>query len=264
MDGSQMFQARETREEPGYPSQVEPEGVGNLDGNTEEGVETQPSEFVDRLEYESLQSQNEQLQRRLEILAQNMMSPDYIQYLESKRFSEYGGYQQPGQTQSPNQPQTQTELQPDFDPDTASQRELVEYVTKKVSSLIDQKVGEVDKQIKRQDYESQYEKAQREVQEVMQKYPDFNHYRTDMVEVAKRNPNISAEEAYLLAKAKAGSRRVPNPRTGQKQVAPTQPKPSPQGGARPGNVSTSTTKRKEDFSSYDDAIEEAMKKAGLI
>lgn len=257
MDGSQMFQARETREEPGYPSQVEPEGVGNLDGNTEEGVETQPSEFVDRLEYESLQSQNEQLQRRLEILAQNMMSPDYVQYLEAKRMSEYGGYHQPD-------PQPQPEPEPDFDPDSASQRELVEYVTKKVANLVDQRVGEVDKQVKRQEYESQYEKAQREVQEAMKKYPDFNHYRTDMVEVAKRHPNISAEEAYLLAKAKAGSRRVPTPRTGQKQVAPTQPKPSPQGGARPGNVSTSTTKRKEDFSSYDDAIEEAMKKAGLI
>lgn len=257
MDGSQMFQARETREEPGYPSQVEPEGVENLG---EGGEEQQPSEYVERLEYESLQAQNEQLQRRLEILAQNMMSPDYIQYLESKRLGEYGGYPQPNQTQvpAPTQPET------DFDPDTASQRELVEYVTKKVSSLIEQKVGEVDKQIKRQDYESQYEKAQREVQEAMKKYPDFNHYRTDMVEVAKRHPNISAEEAYLLAKAKAGSRRVPNPRTGQRQVTPTQPKPSPQGGARPGNVSTSTTKRKEDFSNYDEAIEEAMKKAGLI
>ena len=260
MDGNQIFQARETREElPENLNQQE-----NLsDQNQEE--ENQLPEFVSRLEYESLQSQNAQLQKRLEILAQNMMSPDYVQYLEAKRMSEYGGYQKPDpQTQSPNPPQTQTELQPDFDPDTASQRELVEYVTKKVSSLIEQKVGEVDKQIKRQDYESQYEKAQREVQEVMQKYPDFNHYRTDMVEVAKRHPNISAEDAYLLAKAKAGGRRSPTPRTVQKQTSTQQPRPNPQGGARPGNVSTSTTKRKEDFSSYDDAIEEAMKKAGLI
>ncbi len=259
MDGSQMFQARETREEQGYPSQVEPEGVRNLDGNTEEGVETQPSEYVDRLEYESLQQQNEQLQRRLEILAQNMMSPDYVQYLESKRMAEYGGYQQPQP-----QPEPQPEPEPDFDPDTASQRELVEYVTKKVSSLIEQKVGEVDKQIKRQDYESQYEKAQREVQETMKKYPDFTNYRMDMIEIAKKHPNISAEEAYLLAKAKAGGRRTLAPRTVQKQASTQQPRPNPQGGARPGNVSTSATKRKEDFSSYDDAIEEAMKKVGLI
>lgn len=252
MDGSQMFQARETREElPENLNQQE-----NLsDQNQEE--ETPLPEFVDRLEYESLQSQNAQLQKRLEILAQNMMSPDYVQYLEAKKMAEYGGYHQP-------EPQPQSDPEPDFDPDTASQRELVEYVTKKVSSLIDQKVGEVDKQIKRQDYESQYEKAQREVQEVMQKYPDFNHYRTDMIEVAKRHPNISAEDAYLLAKAKAGGRRSPTPRTGQKQTSTQQLRPTPQGGARPGNVSTSTTKRKEDFSSYDEAIEEAMKKAGLI
>ena len=261
MNGSQMFQARETREEPGYPSQVESEGVenldGNLDGNTAEGGESQPSEFVDRLEYESLQQQNEQLQRRLEILAQNMMSPEYVQFLEAKRMAEYGGYQQP-------QPEPQPEPEPDFDPDTASQRELVEYVTKKVSSLIEQKVGEVDKQIKRQDYESQYEKAQREVQETMKKYPDFTNYRMDMIEIAKRHPSISAEEAYLLAKAKAGGRRTPTPRTRQKQASTQPPRPNPQGGARPGNVSTSATKRKEDFSNYDDAIEEAMKKAGLI
>ena len=164
MDGNQMFQAKETREElPENLNQQE-----NLsDQNQEE--ENQLPEFVDRLEYEALQSQNAQLQKRLEILAQNMMSPDYVQYLEAKRMAEYGGYQQPNP-----QPQPQPEPEPDFDPDTASQRELVEYVTKKVANLIDQRVGEVDKQVKRQEYESQYEKAQREVQKAMKKYPDFN------------------------------------------------------------------------------------------
>ena len=254
MDGSQIFQAMETREElPENLNQQE-----NLsDQNQEE--ENQLPEFVSRLDYEALQAQNAQLQRRLEILAQNMMSPDYVQYLEAKRMAEYGVYQQPNL-----QPQPQPEPEPEFDPDTASQRELVEYVTKKVANLIEQRVGEVDKQVKRQEYESQYEKAQREVQEAMKKYPDFSNYRMDMIEIAKKHPNISAEEAYLLAKAKAGGRRTPTPRTGQKQVSTQQPKPTPQGGARPGNVSTSTTKRKEDFSSYDDAIEEAMKKVGLI
>jgi len=252
MDGSQLFQARETREElPENLNQQE-----NLsDQNQEE--ETSPSEFVSRLDYEALQSQNAQLQRRLEILAQNMMSPDYVQFLEAKRMAEYGGYQQPN-------PQPQPEPEPDFDPDTASQRELVEYVTKKVANLIEQRVGEVDKQVKRQEYETQYEKAQREVQETMRKYPDFGNYRMEMIEIAKKHPNISAEEAYLLAKAKAGGRRSPTPRARQKQPSAQQPRPNPQGGARPGNVSTSATKRKEDFSSYDDAIEEAMKKVGLI
>ena len=98
----------------------------------------------------------------------------------------------------------------------------------------------------------------------MRKYPDFNNYRVDMIEIAKKHPNISAEDAYLLAKAWAVGRRSPTPRTGQKQPPTQQPRPTPQGGARPGNVSTSTTKRKEDFSSYDEAIEEAMKKVGLI
>lgn len=252
MDGSQMFPASEMREElPENLNQQE-----NLSDQNQEG-ENQPSEFVSRLEYEALQEQNAQLQRRLEILAQNMMSPDYVQYLESKRMAEYGGYQQP-------KPQPQPEPEPEFDPDTASQRELVEYVTRKVANLIEQRVGEVDKQIKRQEYETQYEKAQREVQEAMRKYPDFNNYRVDMIEIAKKHPNISAEDAYLLAKAKAVGRRSLTPRTGQKQPPTQQPRPTPQGGARPGNVSTSTTKRKEDFSSYDEAIEEAMKKVGLI
>ena len=253
MDGSQLFQARETREELSENLNQQE----NLSDQNQEGEENQLPEFVDRLEYEALQSQNDQLQKRLEILAQNMMSPDYVQYLESKRMAEYGGYNQPG-------PQPKSEPEPDFDPDTASQRELVEYVTKKVANLIEQRVGEVDKQVKRQEYESQYEKAQREVQEAMRKYPDFGNYRLDMVEIAKRHPNISAEEAYLLAKAKSGGMRTPTSRTSQKQPSTQQPRPTPQGGARPGNVSTSATKRKEDFSSYDDAIEEAMKKVGLI
>ena len=252
MDGSQMFPANEMREE---LSENLNQQENLSDQNQEE--ENQLPEFVSRLDYEALQSQNAQLQRRLEILAQNMMSPDYVQYLEAKRMAEYGGYQQPN-------PQPQPEPEPDFDPDTASQRELVEYVTKKVANLIEQRVGEVDKQVKRQEYESQYEKAQREVQETMRKYPDFGNYRMEMIEIAKRHPNISAEDAYLLAKAKVGGRRSPTPRTSQKQASTQQPRPTPQGGARPGNVSTSATKRKEDFSSYDDAIEEAMKKVGLI
>lgn len=254
MDGSQLFPANEMREE---LSENLNQQENLSDQNQEE--ENQLPEFVSRLDYEALQSQNAQLQRRLEILAQNMMSPDYVQYLEAKRMAEYGGYQQPNP-----QPQPQPEPEPEFDPDTASQRELVEYVTKKVANLIEQRVGEVDKQVKRQEYESQYEKAQREVQEAMKKYPDFSNYRMDMIEIAKKHPNISAEEAYLLAKAKAGGRRTPTPRTGQKQVSTQQSRPTSQGGARPGNVSTSTTKRKEDFSSYDEAIEEAMKKVGLI
>ena len=253
MDGSQLFQARETREELSENLNQQE----NLSDQNQEGEENQLPEFVDRLEYEALQSQNDQLQKRLEILAQNMMSPDYVQYLEAKKMAEYGGYNQPDQ-------QPKSEPEPDFDPDTASQRELVEYVTKKVANLIEQRVGEVDKQVKRQEYESQYEKAQREVQEAMRKYPDFGNYRLDMVEIAKRHPNISAEEAYLLAKAKSGGMRTPTSRTSQKQPSTQQPRPTPQGGARPGNVSTSATKRKEDFSSYDDAIEEAMKKVGLI
>src|SRR5690554_2715722 len=126
MDGSQIFQARETREElPENLNQQE-----NLSDQNQEEEENQLSEFVSRLDYEALQAQNDQLQRRLEILAQNMMSPDYVQYLESKRMSEYGGYQQPNP-----QPQPEPEPDPDFDPDTASQRELVEYVTKKVANL---------------------------------------------------------------------------------------------------------------------------------
>ena len=254
MDGSQMFSASEMREE---LSENLNQQENLSDQNQEE--ENQLPEFVSRLDYEALQEQNAQLQRRLEILAQNMMSPDYVQYLEAKRMAEYGGYQQPNP-----QPQPQPEPEPNFDPDTASQRELVEYVTKKVANLIEQRVGEVDKQIKRQEYETQYEKAQREVQEAMRKYPDFSNYRMDMIEIAKKYPNISAEEAYLLAKAKAVGKRSPTPRTGQKQPPIQQSRPTPQGGARPGNVSTSTTKRKEDFSSYDEAIEEAMKKVGLI
>jgi len=252
MDGSQLFQASEMREE--FPENLNQQE--NLSDQNQEG-ENQLPEFVSRLDYEALQEQNAQLQRWLEILAQNMMSPDYVQYLESKRMAEYGGYQQP-------KPQPQPELEPEFDPDTASQKELVEYVTRKVANLIEQRVGEVDKQIKRQEYETQYEKAQREVQEAMRKYPDFNNYRVDMIEIAKKHPNISAEDAYLLAKAKAVGRRSTTPRAGQKQPPTQQPRPTPQGGARPGNVSTSTTKRKEDFSSYDEAIEEAMKKVGLI
>ena len=46
----------------------------------------------------------------------------------------------------------------------------------------------------------------------MRKYPDFNNYRMDMIEIAKKHPNISAEDAYLLAKAKAGGRRSSTPR----------------------------------------------------
>jgi len=80
------------------------------DQNQEE--ENQLSEFVSRLDYEALQSQNAQLQRRLEILAQNMMSPDYVQYLEAKRMASMEVISNLAHNPNPNQNPNSTQIQP--------------------------------------------------------------------------------------------------------------------------------------------------------
>jgi len=45
--------------------------------------------------------------------------------------------------------------------------------------------------------------AMLQIEAAAKKYPDFFDYRQDIAEISRRNPNLSAEECYLIAKSRA-------------------------------------------------------------
>lgn len=248
----------------------QPEGQDE-DNQSEESEEQETQEqgqdrgeYIARDEYEALKQERELLQKRLNILGQNMMSPEYIEFLESKRGGGHGSSPQRGRQtpQASNQ-----EGEPEIDFETASQKEIADYVMNKVNQLVEERVGEVNKKVSSQEYKTQYGEVQREVGELEKQYPDFWNYQQDMVGIAQKYPNMRPKEVYLLAKGQrdAGNpkKAAPTQRAKPKEQAPEQPKPRPiAGGAKPRGISTQSAKEDRKHT-YESAIEQVMRDLNL-
>lgn len=221
-------------------------------------------EYISRDEYEALRQERELLQKRLNVLGQNMMSPEYIEFLESKRGGGYGSTQQ-GRQQTSQTSNQERESEIDFE--TASQKEIADYVMNRVNQLVEERVGEVNKKVSNQEYKAQYQGIQQEVGELEKQYPDFWNYQQDMVDIAQRYPNMRPKEVYLLAKGQTelgSSRKATPPQKAKPQgQEPQQPKPRPiAGGAKPRGISTQSAKEDRKHT-YESAIEQVMKDLNL-
>jgi hypothetical protein len=60
---------------------------------------------------------------------------------------------------------------------------------------------------------TQVKEALDQVKEATRKYPDFVEYKDQMIAIARRNPNISAEEAYHAAKGQNPRKPTPPKRS---------------------------------------------------
>ncbi len=228
-------------------SQPQPPEQNPEQPNPEDGGKQNLSETVDRGEYEGLQTQNQQLQQRLDVVMQNMMSPEYIQFLEAKR----------GQGQVQNQPVANQKIETgesekEIDFDTASQKEIVDYMVKKVSSMVESRIAPVEKTIESKTYEDTVKTYRQQISEFSQKNPDFWNYQKEMVDVANRNPKLSIDEIYYLAKAKSPKRPAPSPKPTSKPIV---------GGEKP-KINSAPAQERRSFD-MDEALKEAMIKSGL-
>jgi len=91
------------------------------------------------------------------------------------------------------------------DLETMSRKELVDMILNGVTNVVDGKLGQITKdlggQIADTRNETNRERIQREVDAARGKYKDFNEWRDEMQMQVKKNPMLSAEEAYILAKS---------------------------------------------------------------
>jgi len=108
------------------------------------------------------------------------------------------GQQQFAPPQQPPQP-PKVEV-PDFDAMTP--KEQAQWLLKTVEDMVQKTIAQHVEPIRQ---ETAVERAAREVQACMQKYPDYLDYREEMIKIAERHPTLNAEEVYLLAKGDKGT-----------------------------------------------------------
>lgn len=134
-----------------------------------------------------LQAQNQQLQQRLNHLTQMI------------------NQEQEQQPQPQPQPQQQPQgynLPPDFD--QMGDRELVEWIINTVTDQVQEDIEPVKKQTQQLAQQQTVSRYQQQIQQAADKYNDFWQYSNKAAQIAKNvGGNITAEQAYLLAKSQA-------------------------------------------------------------
>jgi len=173
------------------------------------------------------------LQEKLAQYEQLVLSPEYAEFLQNKA----GGRPR----------------QPDPAPVTSAQRE--EFV-ERLNSMPRAEFATFIRDVVMKEVQEQMfgplaqsvaqEKVQQQVVQCVQKYPDFWSHKDAMLGISQSNPNLNAEQVYLLAKGVTAAPKKP-------PAKPTEvPGGSPPGGPKP-----------KDSLPFKDAFDEAFKKSGL-
>lgn len=143
------------------------------------------------------------------------------------------------------------------DLDAMTPKEQAQWLLKTVGEMMHKTVSQYIEPIR---YESKLERAQREVQECIAKYPDYLDYRDKMIELAEKHPTLSAEEVYFLAKGDKGA-------VAKSVVKRVQEKTALKKKAKVETRSSSAAKVEESAPQFKNAKEAAMavaKKLGLV
>lgn len=116
-----------------------------------------------------------------------MLDPVFLNYLSSRN------------PQGPAAPSGQPKA--DVDLDAMSNRELTEYILRTMTGMLAQTVVPVQQQ-------TQFNAIKAEVDKVAAAHSDYWDYQEEMIRIGRAHPTMSAEEAYLLAKSRPGTRKV--------------------------------------------------------
>lgn len=168
-------------------------------GGQQQQAQAEPDLEKLRADLAAAQNKNSEYERLL-------LDPAYLDFLAGPR--------------SATAPAQQQQQQVDFD--SMTNKELVEYMYRTMQ-------GEINRNVVPLSQNQQLVETKNQVVAAAAKYQDFWDYKGDMVSLARANPALSAEDAYLLAKAKSSQRpRNPAKRTeaptGGGSVARNQPK----------------------------------------
>ena len=86
---------------------------------------------------------------------------------------------------------------PDFE--NMTEKEKAKWLLDSVSKLVD---GKLDKRLTPLQTQREQERADQDVRKVASEHKDFKLLAPHMIEVAKRNPTLNAEDVYFLTKAR--------------------------------------------------------------
>lgn len=150
---------------------------------------------------------------------------------------------------------------PDFE--NMTEKEKAKWLLDSVSKLVD---GKLDKRLTPLQTQRDQERADIQVREVAAKYKDFKLLAPHMIEVAKQNPTLSAEDVYFLTKARVGGTKGFEKERVAEIAKKVQSKIALKKKATTTKRSSPTAKLSEnnEFKTVKDAAESVARKLGLI
>lgn len=96
-------------------------------------------------------------------------------------------------------------LPTDVDFETMSRKELVDFIVKGVGGAVDKKMEGLHKGLKEEidttRSETNRERLQREVDAMRKEHKDFDDWKEEMLLLVKKNPMLTAKEAYILSRS---------------------------------------------------------------
>ena len=138
-------------------------------------IETVSKDNFDKLQTQitTMQDQLEAKTKELDNTKLELLSPDYVAFLSSKK--------------EPSKPEPKTDI------DKMSNAELIDHMTTVLESKISGSINQLSTAIDSM-------RADAEVKECAAKYPDFWDFKQDMINLVKENSSLPVENAYKLAK----------------------------------------------------------------
>ena len=197
---------------------------------------TQKEEMISKTEYEKITSELDSVRKgkeKSEMELQNakleLLSPEYISYLENK-----------------NKQTTSTTKSPSLDLESMSRTELVSLLRNDLEAVLQEYSKKAIDPLKHSISDLI---AREEVRLCEGKYEDFNDYRKDMISLVRNNEGLSIEDAYKIAKS---NHKLEKDKA-EKEAAVRA------SSEKPGGPASSTTVNR-DFKNKVDAAEDAWKR----
>lgn len=162
----------------------------------ENGSEPDPKVLAE--ENARLKTESADKAARLDEVNKQLLSPDYLEYLASKRRGEDDDDRPKRRGKS--EEDEDAALAPAKDIEDMSQKELAEFIIKHLRKDFS-KVGEVfDGELDKLHTAVADVKTAMEIDRVAGKYPDFWEYKQDILVLSKKNPHLTPLEAYKQVK----------------------------------------------------------------
>jgi len=102
---------------------------------------------------------------------------------------------------SSNKPKDEPPVDDYSDLEVLSRKDFMDLIMQRIGKVIDDKLSEVSKQVENVQTSREEEIVREQVEKAAKKYKDFWDWRDEMKKLVERNPYLTAEDAYILARS---------------------------------------------------------------